>query len=121
MGALRTCCGYYCASVSLVGVYFFIMMAIMEFRGNTYIIQVLQRTGCESDWYNEETSLCCKESWYDALSDADKSAKGKTGCADTDAERENPRQPDPKSKGIAFLIFAAIEVALVFGCYLCGQ
>jgi len=46
MGALRTCCGYYCASVSLVGVYFFILMAIMEFRGNTYLIQMLQRIPC---------------------------------------------------------------------------
>lgn len=56
MGALRTCCGYYCASVALVGVYFFILMAIMEFRGNTYIIQILQRIPCEN--FDEETGKC---------------------------------------------------------------
>jgi hypothetical protein len=63
MGALRTCCGYYCASVALVGVYFFLMMAIMEFRGNTYIVQILQRIPCDEANYNITTKLCCSDDW----------------------------------------------------------
>ena len=42
MGLAKTCCGFYCASVALVGVYFFVIMAIMEFKGNTYIKQIVQ-------------------------------------------------------------------------------
>ena len=81
MGALRTCCGYYCASVSLVGVYFFILMAIMEFRGNTYLIQMLQRIPCGKtedgkQLYNEANGLCCLADWYNnqATSQEDKDA-----------------------------------------------
>ena len=42
MSAFRTVCGFYCASVALVGIYFFIILAIMEFRGNTYLMQMVQ-------------------------------------------------------------------------------
>lgn len=41
MSALKTVCGFYCASVALVGIYFFIILAIMEFRGNTYLMQMV--------------------------------------------------------------------------------
>ena len=42
MSAFRTVCGFYCASVALIGIYFFIILAIMEFRGNTYLMQMVQ-------------------------------------------------------------------------------
>ena len=42
MGALKTCCGFYCAMTSLVGIYFFIIIAIMEYRGNSYLLQIIQ-------------------------------------------------------------------------------
>jgi len=42
MGAFKTCCGIYCAFTALVGIYFFIVIAIMEFKGNAFIVQVLQ-------------------------------------------------------------------------------
>jgi len=42
MGALKTCCGFYCAMTSLVGIYFFLIIAIMEFRGNAYLTQIVQ-------------------------------------------------------------------------------
>ena len=107
MGALRTCCGYYCASVALVGVYFFILMAIMEFKGNTYVLQVLQRIGCPGESWNEELEICCAED------------KGNT-CLNLPTETQVVEQPDPKKKGTAFLIMAGIELVLTFGCYWCG-
>ena len=42
MGAAKTCCGFYCAMTSLVGVYFFVILAIMEFRENQYLVQIVQ-------------------------------------------------------------------------------
>lgn len=42
MGALKTCCGLYCAMTSLVGIYFFIIIAIMEWKGNHYLKYSLQ-------------------------------------------------------------------------------
>lgn len=39
---LQTCCGFYCAMTSLVGIYFFIILAIMEWRGNSYLTQIIQ-------------------------------------------------------------------------------
>ena len=59
MNALKTCCGYYCASVALVGVYFFVIMAIMEFKGNSYLIQILQHQSCEAPLSWAQVSECC--------------------------------------------------------------
>ena len=42
MGFLKTCCGFYCAMTSLVGIYFFLILAIMEFKGNAYLNQIVQ-------------------------------------------------------------------------------
>ena len=40
MGALRTCCGFYCSFVALVGVYFFVVLSVMEYRGNATLTQI---------------------------------------------------------------------------------
>ena len=37
MSAFLTCCGFYCAFTALIGVYFFIVIAIMEARKNPYL------------------------------------------------------------------------------------
>ena len=42
MGVLRTVCGFYCAMTSLVGIYFFVVLAVMEFRGNAFLTQIVQ-------------------------------------------------------------------------------
>ena len=112
MAPWRTCCGYYCASVAAVGVYFFILMAIMEFRGNTYLVQVLQRASCENP-STVEIGMCCTEKWVDANPD------NKNGCSGADAEKLE--QPNPSTKGTAFIVFAVIELLLVFGCFYCGK
>ena len=48
MGFARTCCGFYCAMTAAVGVYFFFILGIMEFKGNTYLTNVLQYSPCEN-------------------------------------------------------------------------
>jgi len=42
MGVLKTCCGFYCAMTSLVGIYFFLVLAVMEIRKNPYVTQIIQ-------------------------------------------------------------------------------
>ena len=37
MSAFATCCGFYCAMTALVGIYFFIILAIMEWRKNPFL------------------------------------------------------------------------------------
>ena len=37
MSAFATCCGFYCAMTALVGIYFFIVLAIMEWRKNPFL------------------------------------------------------------------------------------
>lgn len=34
MSFLATCCGFYCALTSAVGIYFYLILAIMELKGN---------------------------------------------------------------------------------------
>ena len=41
MGLLQTFCGFYCAMTSLVGIYFFLVLAVMEFRGNAFLVQIV--------------------------------------------------------------------------------
>jgi len=56
MSFAKTCCGFYCAMTAAVGVYFFFILGIMEFRGNTYLTNVLQYVPCE-DW-DANTNSC---------------------------------------------------------------
>ena len=49
MSAFNTVCGLYCAMVALVGIYFFVILAIMELRGNTHLIQILQLNPAEKE------------------------------------------------------------------------
>ena len=37
MSAFLTYCGFYCSFTALIGVYFFIVLSIMEFRGNPQV------------------------------------------------------------------------------------
>lgn len=56
MGALRTCCGLYCSFTALIGIYFFIVLAIMEYRENEYLMQILQKehAGGDGDWREKD-------------------------------------------------------------------
>ena len=42
MGALRTCCGYYCSFTAIVGIYFFVVLAVLEYSGSAFLNQILQ-------------------------------------------------------------------------------
>ena len=114
MNALKTCCGYYCASVALVGVYFFVIMAIMEFKGNTYLLQILQHQTCEN--WSSVSECCCHPDLP--------LTNGVCTTPESNCLKEHqagyPEVIDPKTKGIAFLIVALVEVILIFGCYWCG-
>ena len=57
MSFAKTCCGFYCAMTAAVGVYFFFILGIMEFKGNTYLTNVLQYVPCV-DW--DDISNSCK-------------------------------------------------------------
>ena len=92
MGMFRTVCGFYCSFVALVGIYFFIILGIMELKGNTHIIQILQINHAEQD-----------------KDDPDNYIQPEGG------------QYDPKDKATAFFITAAIQIIFVVGCYLCGN
>ena len=56
MSFAKTCCGFYCAMTAAVGVYFFFILGIMEFRGNTYLTNVLQYVPCET--WSDATNSC---------------------------------------------------------------
>ena len=74
MSVFNTCCGFYCSFVSLIGVYFFIILGVMQYRHNPWLVK----------------------------------------------EKNGPGQ-DPKQKGEAFFILAAIEFLFCILCYLCGS
>ena len=93
MGALKTCCGFYCSMVAAVGVYFFFILGIMEFKGNSYLTNILQYVPCPTDKWDDATLTCS----------------------------ETIPKIDKDIKGIAFMITAVIELILVFACYMCGK
>jgi hypothetical protein len=61
MSFAKTCCGFYCAMTAAVGVYFFFILGIMEFKGNTYLTNVLQYVPCEGTKYWDEVNMFCKD------------------------------------------------------------
>ena len=42
MGAMRKCCGYYCAMIAVVAVFFYGVMIAMEMRKNQFVLYKLQ-------------------------------------------------------------------------------
>ena len=42
MGVMRKCCGYYCAMIAAVGIFFYGVMIIMEMRKNQFVLYKLQ-------------------------------------------------------------------------------
>ena len=92
MSAFKTVCGFYCASVALVGVYFFIILAIMEFKGNTYLLQMVQNV-----------------------------APDRTNGALPPQSEIDGMQYNTKTKGWAFMITAGVQVIIMAGCYFCAK
>ena len=96
MSFAKTCCGFYCAMTAAVGVYFFFILGIMEFKGNTYLTNVLQYVPCEGTLFWDDVNMFCKDP-------------------------SKIEQINKNTKGIAFMITAVIELVLVFACYMCGK
>ena len=91
MGVLSCCCGLYCSLTSLVGVYFFVLLAIMEFRGNTALKYYWgANTRTEEEWKHPSAENL-------------------------------PSQPSMRDKGIAFLILALIQLVFSGLCFWCGS
>ena len=42
MGPFRQCCGYYCALIALIGVFFYAIIIVMEVRKNQFVIYKMQ-------------------------------------------------------------------------------
>ena len=38
----QKCCGFYCAMLACVGVYFYIMMAVFQTMNNTFVVEELE-------------------------------------------------------------------------------
>lgn len=56
MSALATLCGFYCALTSAVGIYFYLILAIMEYKNNLtlkYIWNVEKPSGGEPEHFDE--------------------------------------------------------------------
>ena len=49
MGAIRTCCGYYCAFIMFIGVFFFILTIILELTKNQFMLYHLQEPEFEHE------------------------------------------------------------------------
>ena len=49
MGAIRSCCGYYCAFIMFIGIFFFILTIILELTKNQYTLFKLQEFEFELD------------------------------------------------------------------------
>jgi len=62
MSALATVCGFYCAMVALIGIYFFIILGVMELKGNTFLLQILQLNPAEAE-KDKPDEFETKEQW----------------------------------------------------------
>jgi hypothetical protein len=52
---LRKCCGYYCAMVAAVGIFFFAVIIVMEVRRNPFVLWKMQYPE-EAEHYHNETA-----------------------------------------------------------------
>ena len=93
MSALLTFCGFYCAVGSAVGIYFFLVIGIMEYRQNQALKYNwnVQRTAIKGDGYDDDGSL-----------------PADIGVIDMNM------------KGRAFMILALIQAIFFTGCCICG-
>jgi hypothetical protein len=39
---MRKCCGYYCAMIAIVGIFFYSVVIVMESRYNNYVMYKMQ-------------------------------------------------------------------------------
>ena len=98
MGMMRTCCGLYCAMCSLVGIYFFIILAIMEWRGNQYLFQKVQENDKMPQPADRNLTRIEIDNW-----------------------QIGEGHDNQMIKGNAWIICAAINLVFTFACYICGM
>ena len=94
MSAFATCCGFYCALISFVGIYYYLVLAIMEYRGN----------------------LTLKYIWnVERPSDGFQDANGNYNSTFSD------EAPNMTTKGQAFLVLVVVEICFLAGCLVCAN
>jgi hypothetical protein len=98
MTVAATLCGFYCALTSAVGIYFYLVLAIMEFKDNLTL----------KYFWNVERP---KTDIFTLLPNGTK--KFELLFAE--------HAPVQSEKGIAFLVLAIIEAVFVVGCCLCAK
>ena len=100
MGAFTTFCGYYCALTSGVGIYFYLVLGLMEMKGNL---------GLKYIWNVERPS--------EGFSETD--AEGKVTYTKEFADE----YPDSsmKDKAWAFIILACINAGFMIACLICAS
>jgi hypothetical protein len=93
MSAFATMCGFYCALTSAVGIYFYLVLAIMEFKGNLTLKYI---------WNVERPAVY----------------KDEAGIFNVEFDEEAPKQD---MKGTAFLVLAIVEAVFLVGCCVCAN
>ena len=54
---MRKCCGYYCAMIAVVGIFFYSVVIVMEARYNNYVMYKMQfPEGAEAAKFKSNTS-----------------------------------------------------------------
>ena len=100
MGAIRTCCGYYCAFIMFIGVFFFILTIILELTKNQFMLYHLQ----EPDFKTEEGQSPIKYVDDNDVEGAKSIAEGKVN-----------------NRVISMAIAIGVSVYLVFSYYILDQ
>lgn len=49
MNAFRKCCGYYCAFIMFIGIFFYVITIILEVTHNNFMLGHLQEVELEKD------------------------------------------------------------------------
>jgi uncharacterized membrane protein len=94
MSVAATMCGFYCALTSAVGIYFYLVLAIMEYKGNLTLKYIWNVERPSANITNNDGHYIIK--------------------FDDDA-------PSQATKGAAFLVLAVIEAAFLVGCCICAN
>ena len=95
MSVLATLCGFYCALTSAVGIYFYLVIAIMEYRGNL-TLKYVWNVEKETEGFTDKDTGEFNKYFVDAA-------------------------PSQNMKGTAFLILAIVEAIFLVGCCVCAN
>jgi hypothetical protein len=94
MSAFATLCGFYCALCSAVGIYFFLVLAFMEYKGNLTLKYIWNVEKPEGKVMDDDGN-------FNILFDSE--------------------APSQETKGKAFIVLAIVEACFLVGCCICAN